>query len=177
MLNRVIQDAVTRTAPPVVGLKPLKIYYGTMTETAPPRFILFISRQSRDQTHPVAFVTIRPAVGNTAVDEDGHAFEVVVGQRIVGARVRLTVSAAEVAVDGAVVEPVAAVGVVIIPCRGRVRTAGLHPVAAAVAVSGGVERIQRLSGRLGVDVLTVRADFPVGIQRGHGAGALDAEDR
>ena len=44
MLNRVIQDAVTRTAPPVVGLKPLKIYYGTMTETAPPRFILFINK-------------------------------------------------------------------------------------------------------------------------------------
>ena len=45
MLNRVIQDAVTRTAPPVVGLKPLKIYYGTMTETAPPHFILFINKR------------------------------------------------------------------------------------------------------------------------------------
>ncbi len=45
MLNRVIQDATTRTAPPVVGLKPLKIYYGTMTETAPPHFILFINKR------------------------------------------------------------------------------------------------------------------------------------
>jgi len=45
VLNRVIQTAVTRNLPPVVGLKPLKIYYGTMTESAPPRFILFVNKK------------------------------------------------------------------------------------------------------------------------------------
>lgn len=43
MLNRVIQKATERTLPPVVGIKPLKIYYGTMAGNAPPRFILFVN--------------------------------------------------------------------------------------------------------------------------------------
>lgn len=43
MLNRVIQNATERTLPPVVGIKPLKIYYGTMAGNAPPRFILFVN--------------------------------------------------------------------------------------------------------------------------------------
>ena len=43
MLNRVVQDAVTKNLPPVVGTKPLKIYYGTMTGSNPPRFVLFVN--------------------------------------------------------------------------------------------------------------------------------------
>ncbi len=46
MLNRVLQDALVRNLPPVVGAKPLKIYYGTMTKTMPPRFILFVNQLS-----------------------------------------------------------------------------------------------------------------------------------
>lgn len=44
MLNRVIQDAVTRNLPPVVGTKPLKVYYGTMTSTTPPKVVLFVNK-------------------------------------------------------------------------------------------------------------------------------------
>jgi len=43
MLNRVVQDAVARNLPPVIGTKPLKIYYGTMTGANPPRFVLFVN--------------------------------------------------------------------------------------------------------------------------------------
>ena len=46
MLNRVIQDAVTRNLPPVVGTKPLKIYYGTMTSSTPPKAVLFVNKVS-----------------------------------------------------------------------------------------------------------------------------------
>lgn len=44
MLNRVVQDAIQRNLPPVVGTKPLKIYYGTMVSTTPPRFVLFVNK-------------------------------------------------------------------------------------------------------------------------------------
>jgi len=44
MLNRVIQDAVTKNLPPVVGTKPLKIYYGTMTGSTPPKAVLFVNK-------------------------------------------------------------------------------------------------------------------------------------
>ena len=43
MLNRVVQDAVERNLPPIIGTKPLKIYYGTMVGSAPPRFVLFVN--------------------------------------------------------------------------------------------------------------------------------------
>ena len=42
-LNRVIQEAVDRNLPPVIGVKPLKIYYGAMVAGAPPRFVLFVN--------------------------------------------------------------------------------------------------------------------------------------
>ena len=44
VLNRVIQDAVTKNLPPVVGTKPLKIYYGTMTSSTPPKAVLFVNK-------------------------------------------------------------------------------------------------------------------------------------
>ncbi len=43
MLNRVIQDATTKNLPPVIGSKPLKIYYGAMVGFAPPRFALVVN--------------------------------------------------------------------------------------------------------------------------------------
>lgn len=44
MLNKVISDAMLRNPPPVAGKKPLKVYYGTMTGSAPPRFTLFVNK-------------------------------------------------------------------------------------------------------------------------------------
>lgn len=46
LLNQVIQDAVARSLPPVVGTKPLKIYYGTMTCSTPPKAVLFVNKVS-----------------------------------------------------------------------------------------------------------------------------------
>lgn len=46
LLNQVIQDAVARSLPPVVGTKPLKIYYGTMTSSTPPKAVLFVNKVS-----------------------------------------------------------------------------------------------------------------------------------
>ena len=43
MVNRVIGDAVERNVAPVIGLKPFKIYYGTMLFNPPPTFALFVN--------------------------------------------------------------------------------------------------------------------------------------
>jgi len=42
-LNKIISDAVRKTPPPIVGKKPLKIYYSAMTGTAPPRIVMFVN--------------------------------------------------------------------------------------------------------------------------------------
>lgn len=44
VLNKVVQDAIAKNLPPVVGTKPLKIYYGTMVGQNPPRFVLFVNK-------------------------------------------------------------------------------------------------------------------------------------
>ncbi len=44
MLNRVIQEAITKNLPPVVGTKPLKIYYGAMTGDNPPCVTLIVNK-------------------------------------------------------------------------------------------------------------------------------------
>ena len=43
VLNRVIVDAQKRNLPPVVGTKPFRAYFGTMTGNCPPRFTLFVN--------------------------------------------------------------------------------------------------------------------------------------
>ncbi|MBN2641423.1 MAG: ribosome biogenesis GTPase Der [Victivallales bacterium] len=43
MVNRVVEDAIQRNAPPVVGTSRLKIYYTTMVGSAPPTFLLFVN--------------------------------------------------------------------------------------------------------------------------------------
>lgn len=43
MVNQIFVDAVNRNSPPVVGRKPLKIYYATMKRNDPPTFILFVN--------------------------------------------------------------------------------------------------------------------------------------
>lgn len=43
MINRVVEDAVLRNSPPVVGTSPLKIYYTTMVGSTPPTFLLFVN--------------------------------------------------------------------------------------------------------------------------------------
>lgn len=46
MINRVVSDAFNRSLPPVVGIKPLKIYYATMIGNTPPKFMLFVNHPS-----------------------------------------------------------------------------------------------------------------------------------
>lgn len=43
MLNRVLADAQERNLPPIIGGRPFRVYYGTMTGNCPPRFSLFVN--------------------------------------------------------------------------------------------------------------------------------------
>ena len=43
MVNRVVEDAFAKSAPPVVGTKPFRIYYGTMIKNPPPTFQMFVN--------------------------------------------------------------------------------------------------------------------------------------
>ena len=43
MVNRVVTDAFEKTSPQVIGTKPFKVYYGTMTANPPPTFQLFVN--------------------------------------------------------------------------------------------------------------------------------------
>ena len=43
LLNRTLQQATEKNLPPVIGSKPLKIYYGAMVGFAPPRFALVVN--------------------------------------------------------------------------------------------------------------------------------------
>jgi GTP-binding protein len=42
-VNRLFQEAVEKCAPPVIGTKFFKIYYGAMTRNPPPTFLLFVN--------------------------------------------------------------------------------------------------------------------------------------
>ncbi len=43
LLNQFLQDAVARTPPPAEGTRRLKLFYATMVENPPPRFLLFVN--------------------------------------------------------------------------------------------------------------------------------------
>ncbi|MCS7225268.1 MAG: ribosome biogenesis GTPase Der [Armatimonadetes bacterium] len=43
-VNQWLEEAVSRHPPPAFGTKPLKIYYATQPQTAPPTFVLFANR-------------------------------------------------------------------------------------------------------------------------------------
>jgi GTP-binding protein len=42
-LNKIINDAYKKTPPPIIGRKIFKIYYSTMTRTAPPEIVMFVN--------------------------------------------------------------------------------------------------------------------------------------
>jgi GTP-binding protein len=43
LINRILHDAFGRTAPPLVGRRAFKVYYTTMSDSAPPQFLLFVN--------------------------------------------------------------------------------------------------------------------------------------
>ena len=43
-LNRVLREAVERNPPPLIGNRPVRIYYGVQKGILPPRFLLFSNR-------------------------------------------------------------------------------------------------------------------------------------
>jgi len=43
LINRILQDAFQKTPPPLVGRKAFKVYYTTMSDSAPPHFLLFVN--------------------------------------------------------------------------------------------------------------------------------------
>lgn len=45
VVNKVLEDALAKHSPPVVGKTRLKIYYGTMVGSEPPTFLLFVNKK------------------------------------------------------------------------------------------------------------------------------------
>ena len=43
LINRILQDAFQRTAPPLSGRRSFKVYYTTMSDSAPPQFLMFVN--------------------------------------------------------------------------------------------------------------------------------------
>ena len=43
LINRILHDAFGRTAPPLVGRRAFKVYYTTMSDSAPPQFLMFVN--------------------------------------------------------------------------------------------------------------------------------------
>ena len=41
IINNIVIDAMGKTSPPLVGRRSFKVYYTTMADTAPPRFLMF----------------------------------------------------------------------------------------------------------------------------------------
>lgn len=56
VLNRFLQDVITRTPPPTVNGKRLKIYYGTMLANPPAKFALFVNSKKSAADHYVQFI-------------------------------------------------------------------------------------------------------------------------
>lgn len=63
LLNRMITDAVQKTPPPIIGKKVFKIYYTTMTDTAPPAFILFVNDPKLCQKNYLSYLNNMLRVG------------------------------------------------------------------------------------------------------------------
>lgn len=56
VLNRFLQDVISRTPPPTVNGKRLKIYYGTMVSNPPAKFALFINTKKSAAAHYIQFL-------------------------------------------------------------------------------------------------------------------------
>ena len=67
VVNKVIEDAVRKNAPQVVGVNPLRIYYGTMIAKEPPTFLLFVNKKANCADNYMAYLTnfFRGAFGFT----------------------------------------------------------------------------------------------------------------
>ncbi|MBP5640242.1 MAG: ribosome biogenesis GTPase Der [Victivallales bacterium] len=46
VFNQFLQDTLSRTPPPSVGMKRFKVYYGTMKGCNPPHFVLFVNKKT-----------------------------------------------------------------------------------------------------------------------------------
>ena len=65
LLNQVLHDMTARTPPPSTGKGFFKIYYGTMIENPPAKFIIFCNRKNYLQSSYISFIekNIRKAFG------------------------------------------------------------------------------------------------------------------
>lgn len=65
ILNQVLQDMVDRNPPPSTGRGFFKIYYGTMIQGPPAKFLIFCNRKNYLQRSYIAFIekTLRNAFG------------------------------------------------------------------------------------------------------------------
>ena len=56
MVNRLVEDAVTRNSAPVIGLAPFRIYYSTMVSNNPPRFVMFVNNPKLCAAHYLGYL-------------------------------------------------------------------------------------------------------------------------
>jgi GTPase len=78
LLNQVLQDMTARTPPPSTGRGFFKIFYGTMVENPPAKFLIFCNRQNYLQKSYISFIekNIRKAFGL-----EGVPIEIVLKER------------------------------------------------------------------------------------------------
>lgn len=57
LFNQFLQDTLTRNPPPASGMKRFKVYYGTMKDNNPPRFVLFVNRRDLCPTNYLTYLT------------------------------------------------------------------------------------------------------------------------
>lgn len=56
LINRILQDAFQKTPPPLVGRKAFKVYYTTMSDSAPPHFLLFCNDPKLCTRNYIAYI-------------------------------------------------------------------------------------------------------------------------
>ena len=69
LLNQVLHDMTARTPPPSTGKGWFKIYYATMIENPPAKFVIFCNKKSYVQKSYIGFIekNIRNAFGLTGI--------------------------------------------------------------------------------------------------------------
>jgi predicted GTPase len=56
MVNRLVEDAVLRNSPPIVGQAAFRIYYSTMVSNNPPRFVMFVNNPKLCAAHYLGYL-------------------------------------------------------------------------------------------------------------------------
>lgn len=79
LLNQLINDAIRKTPPPILSNRPFKVYYSTMTDTAPPTFVLFVNDPKICSKNYLLYLN---NVLRTSLDFTGWPIELILKKRV-----------------------------------------------------------------------------------------------